>query len=165
MAHEFPEITSYGSALRFALEAEQACADFAAAAGVLAPSQEWQDKLEEIVCTHDDRVQKLMAQQKGGGDLATRPAGSLQRLPLPRYARCRAGDSWPAAVEQLIQAEEDAGRYHEAVRHAVRGHARAAGAPVHQERGAGPRVRGRAPGAARLGSHRQGGTRLWFLPD
>ena len=80
MAHEFPEITTYGAALRFALEAEQACADLAAAAGVLAPTQEWQDKLEEIVCTHDDRVQKLMAQRQGRR-LATRPAGSLQGDP------------------------------------------------------------------------------------
>ena len=61
MAHQFPDITTYGAALRFALEAEQACADLAAAAGVLAPDQTWRDKLEEIVCTHDDRVAKLTA--------------------------------------------------------------------------------------------------------
>ena len=114
MAHEFPEITAYGAALRFALEAEQACADFAAAAGVVAPSQEWQDKLEEIVCTHDDRVQKLMAQQQGAGDLATRPAGSLKGSPYLGTLDAEPETSWPAAVEQLIQAEEDAARYHDA---------------------------------------------------
>jgi hypothetical protein len=113
VAHEFPEITAYGAALRFALEAEQACADFAAAAGVLAPTQEWQDKLEEIVCTHDDRVQKLMAQQQGGEDLATRPAGSLQGAPYLGTLDAEPATSWPEAVEQLIVAEEDAARYQE----------------------------------------------------
>ena len=47
MAHGFPDISGYGSALRFALGAEQACADLAAAAGVLAPDQAWRDKLDE----------------------------------------------------------------------------------------------------------------------
>jgi len=113
VAHEFPEITSYGSALRFALEAEQACADFAAAAGVLAPTQEWQDKLEEIVCTHDDRVQKLMAQHQGAGDLAAGPAGSLQGAPYLGTLDAEPASSWPAAAEQLAQAEVDAARYHD----------------------------------------------------
>ena len=113
MAHEFPEITAYGSALRFALEAEQACADFAAAAGVVAPDQEWQDKLEEVVCTHDDRVQKLMAQQGNLGDRASASAGSLQGASYLGVLDAEPEMSWPAAVEQLIQAEEDAARYHE----------------------------------------------------
>ncbi len=113
MAHEFPEITAYGSALRFALEAEQACADFAAAAGVVAPDQEWQDKLEEVVCTHDDRVQKLMAQQARVDDRASAPAGSLKGDPYLGVLDAEPEMSWPAAVEQLIQAEEDAARYHE----------------------------------------------------
>jgi len=60
VAHHFPEIVAYGSAFRFALEAEQACVHFAAAAVVLAPDQAWRDKLEEVVRTHDDRVQKPM---------------------------------------------------------------------------------------------------------
>ncbi len=114
MAHDFPEITAYGPALRFALEAEQACADFAAAAGVLAPTQEWQDKLEEIVCTHDDRVQKLMAQHQGAGDLTAGPAGPLQGASYLGTLDAEPASSWPAAAEQLAQAEEDAARYHEA---------------------------------------------------
>ena len=113
MAHEFPEITAYESALRFALEAEQACADFAAAAGVVAPDQEWQDKLEEVVCTHDDRVQKLMAQQGQLGDRAPAPAGSLKGAPYLGVLDAEPETSWPAAVEQLIQAEEDAARFHD----------------------------------------------------
>jgi hypothetical protein len=113
VAHDFPEITAYGSALRFALEAEQACADFAAAAGVPAPTQEWQDKLEEIVCTHDDRVQKLMAQQGQLGGKAAAPAGSLKSGPYLGVLDAEPDTSWPGAVEQLIAAEEDAARYHE----------------------------------------------------
>jgi hypothetical protein len=113
VAHEFPEITAYGSAVRFALEAEQACADFAAAAGVVAPDQAWQDKLEEVVCTHDDRVQKLMTQQGLLGDRTTAPAGSLKGGPYLGVLDAEPETSWPAVVEQLIQAEEDAARYHE----------------------------------------------------
>ncbi len=113
MAHDFPEITGYGSALRFALEAEQACADFAAAAGVVAPTQEWQDKLEEIVCTHDDRVQKLMAKQGALGDKASQPAGSLSGSPYLGTLDAEPKTAWPAAVQQLVVAEQDAARYHE----------------------------------------------------
>ena len=113
MAHEFPQITGYGGALRFALEAEQACADFAAAAGVLAPSQEWQDKLEEIVCTHDDRVQKIMAKQGALGARASEPAGSLKGGPYLGTLDAEPATDWPTVVEQLAQAEEDAARFHE----------------------------------------------------
>lgn len=113
MAHDFPEITGYGAALRFALEAEQACADFAAAAGVLAPTQEWQDKLEEVVCTHDDRVQKLTARLGALGDRASAPAGSLRGAPYLGALDAEPATTWPAVVEQLAAAEEDAARYHE----------------------------------------------------
>ncbi len=113
MAHDFPEITAYGAALRFALEAEQACADFAAAAGVLAPTQEWQDKLEEIVCTHDDRVQKLMAKRGQLGDKGAAPAGTLKGGPYLGVLDAEPVTGWPGAVAQLIAAEEDAARYHE----------------------------------------------------
>jgi hypothetical protein len=113
VAHDFPEITGHGAALRFALEAEQACADFAAAAGVLAPTQEWQDKLEEIVCTHDDRVQKLMAKSGALGDRAAAAAGTLQGAPYLGALDAEPATSWPQVAEQLAQAEEDAARYHE----------------------------------------------------
>jgi hypothetical protein len=113
MAHGFPKITSYGDALRFALIAEQACADFAAAAGVLAPTQEWQDKLEEIQCTHDDRVQKLMAKQSDLGARTTETAGRLEEARYMGTLDTEPETSWPEAIEQLAQAEEDAARYHE----------------------------------------------------
>ena len=70
MAREYPEIVNFGSAFRFALEAEVGCADLAAAAMVLVPDDEWRDRLEMLVCTHDDRVQKLMAKQGALGERA-----------------------------------------------------------------------------------------------
>jgi len=113
VAHQFPETAAYGPALRFALEAEQACADFAAAAGVLAPTLEWQDKLEEIVCTHDDRVQKLMITQQEAAERLAAPVGSLDGADYLGTLDAEPLTTWPGAVEQLIQAEEDAARYHE----------------------------------------------------
>jgi hypothetical protein len=113
VAHDFPEINGFGDALRFALMAEQACADFAAEAGVLAPTQEWQDKLEEVVCTHDDRLQKLMARQGALGDKAAAPAGTLKSAPYLGTLDAEPATSWPEVAEQLAQAEEDAARYHE----------------------------------------------------
>ncbi|NLE23689.1 MAG: hypothetical protein GX624_13060 [Actinobacteria bacterium] len=112
MAHDFPKITGFGDAYRFALEAEQACADLAAAAGVLAPTQEWQDKLEEVSCTHDDRVQKLLG-RRPAGDKASAPAGTLAGELYLGTLDAEPATQWTAAIEQLAQAEEDAARYHE----------------------------------------------------
>ena len=114
MAHRFPDITDYGSALRFALEAEQACADFAAAAGVLAPDQIWRDKLEEVVCTHDDRVQKLGVLPIVAGPAAQEPVHALDGPAYLGILDAEPVTTWPGAVDQLIQAEEDAARYHDA---------------------------------------------------
>lgn len=114
MALDFPEIVTYESALRFALRAEQACADLAASAGVLAPTQEWQDKLEEVVCTHDDRVQKLTAAwQEAAGTTAT----AIVSLDPNDYLGALGADpatSWPEVASQLVKAEQDAARYHDA---------------------------------------------------
>lgn len=114
MAHQFPEIVAYGSALRFALEAEQACADLSAAAGVLAPDRVWRDKLEEIVCTHDDRVQKLAVLRQEAEQRIVEPVQALDRGDYLGTLDAEPSTSWPAVVEQLIQAEEDTARYHEA---------------------------------------------------
>jgi hypothetical protein len=113
VAHRFPEIVAYGSAFRFALEAEQACADFAAAAGVLAPDQTWRDKLEEVVCTHDDRVQKLSEARQEVSDRVLEPIRSLDAKNYLGTLDAEPATSWPAAAEQLIQAEEDTARCHE----------------------------------------------------
>jgi hypothetical protein len=112
VAHRFPDITTYGAALRFALEAEQACADLAAAAGVLAPDQAWRDRLEEIVCTHDDRVAKLTAARQeteasAGAPVAIDAGSYLGTLDAEPDVH------WPGAVGQLAHAEDDAGRFHE----------------------------------------------------
>ena len=113
MAHQFPQIVAYGSAFRFALEAEQACSDFAAAAGVLAPDQAWRDKLEEVVCTHDDRVAKLTVIRQEVNEMILEPIHSLKVADYLGTLDAEPATSWPAAAEQLIQAEEDTARYHE----------------------------------------------------
>lgn len=113
MAHRFPEIVAYGSAFRFALEAEQACSDFAAAAGVLAPDQAWREKLEEVVRAHDDRVQKLTVIRQEVNEMILEPIYSLDVNAYLGTLDAEPATSWPAAVEQLIQAAEDTARYHE----------------------------------------------------
>jgi hypothetical protein len=113
VAREFPEIVAYGSAFRFALEAEQACADFAAAGGVLAPTKEWQDKLEEVLCTHDDRVQKLTIIRQEVNEMILEPIHTLDGSQFLGTLDAEPATSWPEIVEQLIQAEEDTARYHE----------------------------------------------------
>lgn len=114
MARDFPEIVAYGSAFRFALEAEQACADLAAAAQVLAPDEVWRDKLDEVVCTHDDRVAKLTAgQQEATGTAAAEPPRLLDAAAYLGAMDADAATSWPAVVEQLILAEQDAARFHD----------------------------------------------------
>lgn len=113
MAHEFPDIVAYGSAFRFALDAEQACADFAAATGVVAPNQEWRDKLEEVVCAHDDRVQKLTVIRQEVNEMTLEPIHTLHRGDYLGTLDAEPAQEWPDAVEQLIQAEEDTARYHE----------------------------------------------------
>jgi hypothetical protein len=113
VAHRFPQIVAYGTAFRFALEAEQACADFAAAAGVLAPNQVWRDKLEEVVCTHDDRVQKLTVAKQEVSEGVLEPIQALHVKDYLGTLDAEPATSWPAAAEQLIQAEEDTARYHE----------------------------------------------------
>jgi hypothetical protein len=113
MAHQFPEIVAYGSAFRFALEAEQACADFAAAAGVLAPDQAWHDKLEEAICTHDDRVAKLTRLRQEVNEMILEPIHTLHAAAFLGTLDAEPAASWPAVAEQLIQAELDTARYHD----------------------------------------------------
>jgi len=113
VAHQFPEIVAYGSAFRFALEAEQACADFAAAAGVLAPDQVWRDKLEEVVCTHDDRVAKLIVIRQAVNEMILEPIYSLVVGDYLGTLDAEPATSWPEVALQLIAAEEDTARYHE----------------------------------------------------
>ena len=113
MAHRFPEIVAYGSAFLFALEAEEACADIAAAAAVLAPDAAWHAKLEELVCAHRDRVQKLTVIRQEVNEMILEPIHSSDGSAYLGTLDQEEAGSWPVVVEQLIQAEEDTARYHE----------------------------------------------------
>lgn len=141
MARQFPEIVTYKSAFSFALEVERACADFAAAAEVLAPTDAWQVKLEELVCTHDDRVDKLSRKLQ---DL-DEPLHALEGGAYLETLGSEPATSWPAAAEQVIGAEEDAARYHEAFADAcgplLGDTARAFAKSAKQERAAGQELR------------------------
>jgi hypothetical protein len=113
VAHQFPDIVAYGSAFRFALEAEQACADFAAAAGALAPTGAWRDKLEEVAEAHSDRVQKLTVIRQEVNEMTLEPIHTLDGAQFLGTLDAEPDTAWPAVVEQLIRAEEDTARYHE----------------------------------------------------
>lgn len=109
MARDFPRTVTYAEAFDFALEAERACADMAAAAGVIAPDDDWREKLEELVCGHDDRVDKLERRRESG------LPGERQAIDGSRYLTTLAAEpatAWPEAIHQLADAEDDAGRYH-----------------------------------------------------
>ncbi len=113
MAHQFPQIVAYGSAFRFALEAEEACADLAAAADALAPSAAFHERLEELLCTHRDRVAKLTLQRQQVNEMILEPIHSLDGAAYLGTLDAEPAASWPAVLEQLIAAEEDTARYHE----------------------------------------------------
>jgi len=80
---------------------------------VLAPDQGWRDKLEEVVCTHDDRVQKLTVARQEVNESILEPIHLLDAKNYLGTLDAEPATSWPAAAEQLIQAEEDTARYHE----------------------------------------------------
>jgi len=114
VARQFPSIVDFESAFRFALEAEQAGADFAAAAGVVAPDAAWQAKLEELLCGHDDRVQKLGGLRAKVRETAAASARGFDGSP---YAAVLGGEpavTWPAAGEQMAAVEDTIADYHEA---------------------------------------------------
>jgi len=145
VARQFPSIVNLGSALRFALEAEQAGADFAAAAGVVAPDEAWQAKLEELLCAHDDRVAKLGALDPPAALATPEPLHGLDGSP---YAAVLGGEpavTWPAAAEQMAVVEDTIADYHEAfVDHAGEALAeqvRLFGKSARQARGAAAQIR------------------------
>ena len=113
MAHEFPDIVAYGSAFRVALEAEEACADFAAAAGALAPDQTWRDKLAQVAEAHRERVAKLTVIRQEVNEMILEPITTLHTSAYLGTLDAEPATSWPVAVEQLTQAQEDTARYHD----------------------------------------------------
>jgi hypothetical protein len=113
VARRFPEIVAYGSAFRFALEAEGACADIAGAADSLAPDAAWRSKLDELVCAHRDRVEKLTVIRQEVNEMILEPIHSLDGAKYLGALDAEPAGQWPAVIDQLITAECDAARYHE----------------------------------------------------
>jgi hypothetical protein len=113
VARQFPEIVAYGSAFRFALEAEAAAADIAAAADAQAPDGAWRAKLEELTCAHRDRVEKLTVIRQEVNEMILEPIHSLDGSAYLGALDVDPAPTWPAVVEQLIAAERDAARYHD----------------------------------------------------
>jgi hypothetical protein len=112
VAHQFPEILTYGLAFRFAMEAEEACADIAAAAVRLVPSAAWQGRLEELVCAHRNRLERLTVLRQEADGTTLKPIGRLEGGCYLGALDKEPDNSWPAVVKQLIRAEEDTARYH-----------------------------------------------------
>jgi len=119
VARDFPSITDLGSAVRFALEAELAGADFAAAAEVIAPDEPWREKLEELTCAHDDRLQKLRRMSEEFGDLGGKAdAAQWHGFYAGDVARVLGAEpvtAWPAAAEQMAAVEDGIAACHEAL--------------------------------------------------
>jgi hypothetical protein len=118
VAREFPTIVDVQSALRFTLEAETAGADLAAAAGVIAPDETWREKLEELTCAHDDRMQKLRALSASLGEVsADSDPGRWHGFYAGAHARVLEAEpatTWPAAAKQMVAVEESIAACHEA---------------------------------------------------
>ncbi|HUK76350.1 MAG TPA: hypothetical protein VL117_01990 [Thermoleophilia bacterium] len=113
MARRFPEIVAYGSAFRFALEAEGSCGDIAAAAYAQAPLPFWHALLDEVVGGHRERVEKLAVVRQEVNEMILEPIHSLDGAAYLGALDQDPADTWPAVVEQLIAAERDAARFHD----------------------------------------------------
>ena len=113
MAHQFPEIVAYGSAFRFAIEAEEAAADLAAAAAAQAPDDQARVMLDELAGAHQERAAKLRVIRQEVNEMILAPITTLDCNDFLGALDAEPADGWIEAVEQLIEAEEDAARYHD----------------------------------------------------
>jgi len=113
VARDFPEITNFGTAFRFALEAEAAAGDIAAAAQGLAPDEAWRAKLEELACTHDDRVQKFRMIRQEVNEMTLEPISDFDGERYLAALTAEPARSWPEAAEQVIAAEDDVAAFHD----------------------------------------------------
>ena len=113
MARDFPEITNFGTAFRFALEAEGAAADIAAAAQGLAPDETWRARFEELVCTHEDRVSKFRTIRQEVNEMTLEPISDFDGRRYLATLTAEPAKSWPAAAEQVVAAEQDVAAFHE----------------------------------------------------
>ena len=112
MAPRFPEIVDYGSALLFALSAEEACSGLAGTARELAPLPYWHAMLEELIDEHRERVEKLTAIRQEAHEKTLDPIHSLDGSDYVDALTAEPG-GWPEVVEQLVAAEGAAAQYHE----------------------------------------------------
>jgi rubrerythrin len=113
VARQFPEIVAYGSAFRFALEAEGAAADIAAAAAARAPDGRWRSTLEELARSHRDHVDRLTAIRREVNEMILEPIDALDSDAYLGTLDQDPAATWPAVVTQLIAAERDVARYHD----------------------------------------------------
>ncbi len=111
MAREFPQIASFGTAFRFAIEVEAAAGDIAAAADSLAPSPEWHAKLQELVAAHGERTNKLSSARQEVNEMILEPLAGFDGAIYLEALGTEPAATWPAVVEQLIKAEEDVARF------------------------------------------------------
>jgi hypothetical protein len=109
----FPEIVAYGSAFRFAIEAEAACGDLAASAEAQAPDGAWRAKLAEVTSAHRDRVEKLTVIRQEVNEMILEPIHTLKRGDYLGALDEDPATGWPSVVLQLIAAERGCARYHE----------------------------------------------------
>jgi hypothetical protein len=110
---QFPEIVAYGSAFRFALEAEEAAAEIAAAAAAQAPDERLRARFEELARGHTGRVEKLTAIRREVNEMILEPIHALDGEAYLGALDRDPATSWPAVATQLIAAERDAARYHD----------------------------------------------------
>lgn len=113
MAREFPPIVNFGSAFRFALEAELAAAELAAAAQSQAPDEAWRARLEELVRAHQEREAKLTVIRQEVNEMILEPLNSIDGTAFTSVLAAEPAVGWPAAAEQVIAAEEQAAAFHE----------------------------------------------------
>jgi hypothetical protein len=114
VACQFPIVHDAESAFRFALEAELAGADFAAAAEVIAPDERWREKLEELTCTHDDRLQKLRARETALDAAGSASWRGFDVAASASVLEAEPATGWPAAAEQMAAVEDAIAAYHDA---------------------------------------------------
>lgn len=112
MAPRFPEIVDCGSALDFALSAEEACGDVAKVARELAPLPYWHAMLEELIDEHRERIERLAVVRQKADKTLAEPVRSLAADDYLGPLTVAPG-GWPDVIEQAIAAEDAAARYHD----------------------------------------------------
>jgi hypothetical protein len=108
----FPDIVNFGSAFRYAIEAELATADLATAAAALAPDEEWRETLEQAAKTHQTRERKLTEARQEVNEMILEPLSGIDGSRYLSAIAAEPATSWPEIGAQLLQAEEDLAAFH-----------------------------------------------------